>query len=362
MQGGAINDFGVAAGNFNCYTQIDPAAGTSTTSGGPFVWASWFGTLPLQDSDPTTSGSFATTINNRNEVFGSEVDPDFVGVKWSLAGGFETIFPNDPECEVIRLDIAIAGNGRYAVGVGYRPGPELPFPGLCLTPAWITRTPSGTVVTDLLDAEARDINVFNTGVGVWQRNTAIRYHVVTKELRVLRTGDETHVAHTTDINDLGEVSGYEMTINPQPAPGECSSVSARALRWDRNDRETVLPLLPGTTSSRAWNVGTDGETVGESGPGQYCEPQNSTGERAVLWRGGKAFDLNEAIPSHLGVTLASANSINRRGQILAFGYRNADPLVICPRFVFDPETGMPSFDITQLCRSQRLFVLTPVGR
>ena len=124
----------------------------------------------------------------------------------------------------------------------------------------------------------------------------------------------------------------------------------------------VLPLLPGATSSRAWNVGTDGETVGESGPGQYCEPQNSTNERAVLWRDGKAFDLNDAIPSHLGVTLASANSINRRGQILAFGYRNADPLVICPRFVFDPETGMPSFDITQRCRSQRLFVLTPVGR
>ena len=124
----------------------------------------------------------------------------------------------------------------------------------------------------------------------------------------------------------------------------------------------MLPLLPGATSSRAWNVGTDGETVGESGPGEYCEPQNSTNERAVLWRDGKAFDLNHAIPSHLGVTLASANSINRRGQILAFGYRNAEPLLICPRFVFDPETGQSSFDVTIRCRYQRLFVLTPAGR
>lgn len=59
---------------------------------------------------------------------------------------------------------------------------------------------------------------------------------------------------------------------------------------------------------------------------------------------------------------ASANSINRRGQILAFGYRNGDPLVICPRYVFDPETGQSSFDITQLCRSQSIYALTPIGR
>jgi uncharacterized membrane protein len=361
MQGVTINDFGVAAGNFNCYSQIDPTAGTATTVGGPFVWSSWFGTFALQDSDPASSGSFAASINNRGEVFGSDVGVAFVGVKWSLAGGLETIFPNDPQCEVIKLDIAIAGNGRYAVGTGFRPSADLPYP-LCLTPAWLTRTPSGTVVVDFLNSEPRDINVFNMAVGVKERNTAIRYQVVTKELRVLRTGDETHQAVTTDINDQGEVSGYVATIGLQPAPAGCSTLSARALRWDRNDRETVLPLLPGATSARAWNVGTDGETVGESGPGQYCEPENATNERAVLWRDGRAFDLNDAIPSHLGVTLASGNSINRRGQILAFGYRDADPLVICPRFVSDPQTGQSSYDVTQRCRSQRLFVLTPLGR
>jgi hypothetical protein len=362
MQGAGINDFGVVAGNFNCYSQIDPATGTSTFSGGPIVWASWFGPLALNDSDPATTGSFAASINNRGEVFGSDVGATFVGVKWSLAGGLETVFPNDAQCEVIKLDIAIAGNGRYAVGTGFRPGPELPFPGLCLTPAWLTRTPSGTVVQEFLNAEPRDINVFNTAVGVRDRNTAIRYQVVTKELRVLRSGDETHLAVTTDINDLGEISGFVATVDPQPEPNGCSTLSARALRWDRHDRESLLPLLPGAMSSRAWNVGTDGETVGESGPGQYCEPQNSTNERAVLWRDGKAFDLNDAIPSHLGVTLASANAINRRGQILAFGFRNDEPLVICPRFVFDPETGQQTFDITQRCRSQHIFVLTPIGR
>lgn len=360
-QGTIINDFGVAAGNFNCYSQIDPATATSTYSGGPIVWSSWFGTLALQDSDPTTTGSFATTINNRGEVFGSDVGADFVGVKWSLAGGLETIFPNDAQCEVLKLSIATAGNGRYVVGLGYRPSPDLPYP-LCLTPSWITRTPSGTIVTDLINADPRDINALNSAVGVKDQRSAIRFHVVTKELRVLHSGDDTHQVAPTDINDLGEVSGYVATVNPAPAPGECSFVSARALRWDRNDRETVLPLLPGATSSRAWNVGTDGETVGESGPGQYCDPQNSTNERATLWRDGRAFDLNNAIPSYPGVTLASANSINRSGQILAYGYRNADPLVICPVFMIDPVTQLPFFDITQRCRYQRIYVLTPVGR
>jgi uncharacterized membrane protein len=360
-QGATINDLGVTAANFNCYSQIDPATATSTYSGGPFAWASWFGPLELMDSDPTTTGSFATTINNRGEVFGSEVGPGFVGVKWSLSGGFETIFPDDPQCEVLRLSIATAGNGRYVVGLGYRPSPDLPYP-LCLTPAWITRTPSGAIVTELINADPRDINALNSAVGVMDQKTAIRFHVVTKELRVLHSGDDTHQAATTDINDQGEVSGYVLTVNPQPAPGECFTKSARALRWDRNDRETVLPLLPGATSSRAWNVGTDGETVGESGPGQYCEPQNSTNERATLWRDGRAFDLNEAVLAHPGVTLASANSINRRGQILAFGYRNADPLMICPIFVVDPVTGLPHYDITQRCRYQRIYVLTPVGR
>lgn len=97
----------------------------------------------------------------------------------------------------------------------------------------------------------------------------------------------------------------------------------------------------------------------ESGPGQYCEPQSSSNERAVLWRGNKVLDLNDAIPSHLRVTLASASSINRRGQILAIGYNDDDPQPICPLQRFDPQTGERSLDFSQRCRNQRLYVLTP---
>jgi hypothetical protein len=358
-QGAVINDLGVVAGTYNCYSEFDPATGSSTRSGGPYVWTSWFGGLELRDSDPANCCSFAARINNRGEVFGSDVGATFVGVKWSLAGGLEEVFPNDPSCDIIKLDIAIAGNGRYAVGTGFRADPNLPIPGLCLAQSWITRAPSGEIRTSLLFAEPRDINAFNVGVGVLDRNTAIRLNVVTDELRILRTGTATEPAHTTDINDLGEVSGYQETLNPAPEPGVCAPVPSVALRWDRDDRETVLRHLPGATSSRAWHVGHDGETVGQSGPGLFCEPENSTHERAVLWRGDRPIDLNTTIPPHLGVTLASATSINRRGQIVAFGYRNDEPLVICPTFAFDPEIGQTTTDVSTRCRRQRLFVLTP---
>lgn len=354
-----INDLGVVAGNFTCTSQFDPSNGSSTFAGGPFLWTAWFGGIELRDSDPATCCSFATSINNRGEVFGADVDTGFVGVKWSLSGGFEQIFPNDASCEIIKLDIAIAGNGRYAVGTGFRADPNLPVPGLCLAQSWITRAPSGEITTSMLFAEPRDINAFNTGVGVLDRNTAIRLNVVSGELRILHSGNAAQPVLTTDINDLGEVSGYLDNIDPNPQPGVCSILSSSALRWDRIDRETVLGNLPGATSSRAWQVGHDGETVGQSGPGQVCEPHNSANERAVLWRGDRPLDLNTAIPSYLGITLASATSINRRGQIVAFGYRNSDPRVICPISTFDPQTGQTTVDLSQLCRFQRLFVLTP---
>lgn len=364
-QGVSINDFGIVAGNYNCYTQVDGPAGVATTNGGPFLWTSWFGSVELQDGDPTRS-SFATSLNNRGETFGGVFPPNAIlhGVRWPLSGGMETVF-SDASCQAFGLDlnIAVAGNGRNTVGFGWRLAPELgsPYDFLCLQSFWLFKTPSGAEVRGPM-GEARDINALNVAVGTYaplttQVTSAIRYNLTTGEERILNTGDANHRPLPTDINDLGEVAGYISVI---PSPGDPTTcASGVALRWDRNDRETRLPLLPGDVSSRAWAVGYDGDTYGESGPGEYCDPQSSQNETAVVWRSGRVFDLNASIPRHARVTLVSANAVNRRGQVVGYGYRNDDPLLICPRFQIDPVTQLPTYDLSARCRRGRMFVLTP---
>jgi hypothetical protein len=111
-------------------------------------------------------------------------------------------------------------------------------------------------------------------------------------------------------------------------------------------------------SSRANSVGYSGEAVGDSGPGNYCPYTFNQDERAVLWQGTRAIDLNLTIPRHLGITLMYATSINRRGQILATGYENADPLTTCPHPTFDPDTQEQVLQLLP-CRLTRVYVLTP---
>jgi uncharacterized membrane protein len=133
-----------------------------------------------------------------------------------------------------------------------------------------------------------------------------------------------------------------------------------AVRWERDGRERVLPHLPGAVSSHAFGVGYDGETVGDSGAGQYCSYTDNSGERAVLWLGGRAFDLNTLIPRSAGITLTYAYSVNRRGQITASGYDNDEPLTLCPIVQYDSNGG--SSLVAVACHNTRMFVLTPVGR
>ena len=364
--GSRINDFGVVAGNFSCYTQVDGPAGTATGNGGPFVWSPWSGATELEDGDPTRQ-AFVVTINNRGEAFGGTFPPNAIlhGVRWPLSGGVETLF-SDPTCESLDLNIAIAGNGRYSVGWGWRLAPELgtPYDFLCLQPFWLIKTPAGTEVRGPM-GEPRDINVFNVAVGILGSQlspitTAVRYHVATGQQRVLHTGDASTRPLPTDINDLGEVAGYLSLIPDATDPNQCPA--ARALHWSRDDVETLLPLLAGDSSSRAWSVGYNGEIYGESGAGEYCNPEPSESDTAVVWRDGRVFDLNDAIPAREGVTLVSATGTNRRGQVIGHGYRNDDPLVICPRVAFDPVSQTTVYDLTNLCHPGRLFLLTPVGR
>lgn len=357
-----INDFGVVNATFNCIAAFDAAASIVQYQSATFVSAPWFGSVELPRSGPVAS--FSYTINNRGEVFGYEFGtPDGGGIfatKWSLAGGRERIFVDAACDDTLQFQAAVDGNGRYTVGWALRGDPSLPPPvdQLCIKTRWVIRDAAGAEFSGPLGGSPSAINAFDVAVGNADRS-AIRYHVPTGQMRVLHTADTAHSVDAADINDLGEVAGRIVT-NVQPDfynpcdPGV-------AVRWERDGRERVLPHLPGAVSSHAFGVGYDGETVGDSGAGQYCDFTDNSQERAVLWKGGRAHDLNTLIPRSAGITLTYAYAVNRRGQITAGGFVDNEPLVLCPISQFDPNTGTSSLTAVP-CHNMHMFVLTPVGR
>src|SRR5687767_13388524 len=79
-----INDFAVVNGNFNCYTQADPATSTFQSRNAAFVASAWFGAVELpRPAEPGFAVSAA--LNNRGEIFGFEIDGNIMSAaRWTL--------------------------------------------------------------------------------------------------------------------------------------------------------------------------------------------------------------------------------------------------------------------------------------
>jgi len=351
--GATVNDFGLVSANYGCQTQfnLDTPDPELASVHGVFLGTTWFPSIQL---DQTGVSAFTYGVNNRGQAFGgdtSDVSSAIWGVRWSVAGGSERIF-DEPSCEGLNIGSTTAGNARYVVGWGLRSSPD--FPTLCITTRWLIRDAAGVVTPGPLNGSAYDINGFDLAVGSVD-NAAVRMHVPSGQIRVLHASTgSTNGAVAKDINDLGESAGYSFVYPSSDAI--CPRDTA--LRWDRAGSERVLPHLPGAVSSRAAAAGYDDDTVGDSGPGDYCSLDNSSNERATLWRGSRAIDLNDTIPRGLRITLVAASSINRHGQILATGFRNDEPQLLCPRLVFDPQTGTNHVE-SEPCPRLRVYLLSP---
>jgi hypothetical protein len=343
-----INDFGVVAADSFCFAagQFDvPVVHTWPRA---FVWSAWAGgpfTIPRPSE---AQGLGAWSINNRGTVFGIEyLSGDADGFKWSPFGAYETTFSDPPECSQ-KTTQGAAGNLRgYLVGVGLRQGPGQSF---CGTSTWLIRKPSGEEYQGPTAGQPYDLNELNYAVGD-AGNSAVKVNVASGQVQVLTAGDATHFARGVDINDLNEVAGW------MAAGSEFCGPSV-GLRWDRNNVSRTLAHLPGRPSSRALGVGYRGETVGQSGPGRYCEQPYDDAERAVIWKANKVADLTTLIAASSGVTLMRATGVNRLGQIAAFGYRNDEPLAACPSAVFNDD-GTVTMDYSRNCRNIRSYLLTP---
>ncbi|MEO8063369.1 MAG: hypothetical protein ABI821_11555 [Pseudomonadota bacterium] len=360
-----INDLGVVAGNFRCYSAADPANNLFTSVFKPYIAAPHFGAYELE-LPPDNVSSTIQNINNRLQTFGaySSTDGGFYGLRWNLGSGPERVFSTQQNCEFItNFNYAAAGNARgYVVGWIFQQDASLPPPldTFCLSIGWAIRTPNGTQVLGPLNGIPSDINALDVAAG-YVGNAGIRLHVPTGRQTVLNAGTDRRPIMPSDINDLGEVVGYANAPPPEVATVTCGP--SVGLRWERDGRERTLNNLPGAISSRAWSAGYEGETVGESGPGDYCNSNiDIENERAVLWKGVQAFNLNALIPASERITLIYAVEVNRRGQIVAGGYRNDEAPLSCPDYRVNPDTGGYELDPTLVCRNIYAYVLTPTGR
>lgn len=354
-----INDFGLFNAVSNCFRKVDPVAPALEYLSSTFVGAPFIGSVELAHAPDTTSYSY--TINNRGELFGYEAPSTggLYAMRWTLAGGQERIF-FDPACDTIQFQAAVDGNGKYIVGWGLRGDPSLPPPvdQLCIKSRWLFRNAAGVETTGPIGGEPSAINANDVAVGMVDRS-AVRYHVPSAKLTVLHASDSAHSIEANEINDLGEIAGRIVTNGVPDYWNRCDP--GVAVRWERDGRERVLPHLPGAVASHAWGVGYDGETVGDSGAGQYCTFTDNSLERATLWKGGRAYDLNSLIPRNSGITLTYAFSINRWGQITAGGFVNDEPLTLCPSIGYNQDPP-GAFLQTVPCHNQHMFILNPIGR
>ena len=97
-----------------------------------------------------------------------------------------------------------------------------------------------------------------------------------------------------DINNEGQVVGSAKNANNQ----------WRAFMW-QNGFLYELESLPDTINSHAYAINDSGLIVGEMDG------------RAVAWKGGHLFDLNDYVNASYGLQLTKAVAVNNKGQIIA---------------------------------------------
>jgi probable HAF family extracellular repeat protein len=125
------------------------------------------------------------------------------------------------------------------------------------------------------------------------------------------------------INDNSQVVGSGRVLDESTEPPH---IITRACLWS-NGTALNLGVLDGYASSVANDINIHAEIVG------YCSGTPDLFYRAFLWSNGRMIDLNEHIPSDLGLHIESASAINDAGQIAAkaFDTDNSYAIILSPR-------------------------------
>lgn len=240
--------------------------------------------------------SSAFAINDSGLVIGtSNTGTNMRAFSWTSAGGLRDIgtLPGASDAQAYSVNNSgqIAGaSGSHAV-------------------IW-----SGASVQDLgtlggATSEAHGIN--NSGQTVGMSQTAdgsthafLWANGVMQDLGTLNGDTQSRADH---VNDSGLIVG-----------ASSGSGGVRAFFWSQTGGMEAINALTGGDYSEAFGVNSQGQVVGASG--------SSIGTRAFLWtHSGGVIDLNTLVPGlPSDVVLTGAFSINDKGEIVAFGLRNAN--------------------------------------
>lgn len=251
----------------------------------------------------TTATELGTLGGTRSSALGINDAGQVVGVSTTASGAFRaTAWSGTTAFDLGTLPGGISSQANAINNAGQVFGSSGSFGGIYAT-VW-----NGTTITNLspgIDSQVLGVNNAGQAVGV-----AYNYN---------GRGSQATVWNGTAATYLGTLGGTDSSANAVNEVGQVvgnyrsSSGTTRAALWS-GTTATDLGTLGGSFSAAA-DINSTGQIVGSA------TTAGDADQVATIWDGGTAMDLNTLLFANAaGWKLQSANGINDKGQIIAFGY------------------------------------------
>lgn len=250
----------------------------------------------------TTATELGTLGGTRSSALGINDAGQVVGYSTTASGAFRaTAWSGTTAIDLGILPGGISSQANAINNAGQVFGNSSTF-GAFRATVW-----NGTTITDLSPgipyAQVRGVNNAGQAVGVASNGGVTQATIW-------------NGTAATYLGTLGGTSSTAVAINASgQVVGEYSSSGQfpRAAVWN-GTTATDLGTLGGSYS-QALGINSTGQIVGSS------TTAGDADQVATIWDGGTAMDLNTLLFANAaGWKLQSANGINDRGQIIAFGY------------------------------------------
>ncbi len=251
--------------------------------------------VPLQP--PAPQGSFAYDVNDRGDVAGAWCAEECRAVLWPRDGVMQELGITGS------FGVAEGLNDRRQVVGGTEVGPGT-------DEAFLWEDSSYTFLGTL------------GGQSSWALGVSRRGHVagLAQVAEGAWHGFLWREGVMTDLGTLGGTESQARDLNSRAVVvggARDASERTRPFRW-REEGMQDLGTLPGDLEGEAFALNENGQTVGASWDAELRS-------RAILWQGGRTWDLNRRLSRPAGWTLRAAYDVSNRGWIVGSGERAGEP-------------------------------------